>query len=81
MTLEDELLRLIGAQYASGEEWRTSSRKNEEAEPKRKRCPVADVAGDESKELYCIGNWNVRSMNQDTLELVKQEMTRGTLTS
>ena len=70
-----------GIQYASGEEWRTSSRKNEEAEPKRKRCPVADVAGDESKELYCIGNWNVRSMNQDTLELVKQEMTRGTLTS
>ena len=46
---EDELPRLIGALYARGEEWRNSSRKNEEAEPKQKQCPVVDVTGDGSK--------------------------------
>ena len=49
MTLKDELLRLIGAQYATGEEWRNNFRKNEETEPKQKQCPVVDVTGDGSK--------------------------------
>ena len=48
MTLKDELPRSVGAQYASGEEWRNSSRKNEEAELKQKQ-PVVDVTGDENK--------------------------------
>ena len=50
-------------------------------EPKQKQYPVLDVTGDRSKvqcckEQYCIGTWNVRSMNQDKLEVVKQEMAR-----
>ena len=46
MTLEDELLRSVGAQYATGEEWRNNSRRNEETEPKQKQHPVGDVTGD-----------------------------------
>ena len=81
MTLKDELLRLVGAQYATGDHWRNNSRKNEEMESKQKQRPVVDVTGDGSKfqcckEQYCIGNWNVRSMNQGKLEVVKQEMAR-----
>ena len=81
MTLKDELPRLVGAQYATGEKWKNKSRKNEEAEPKRKKHPAVDVTGDGSKvrcckQQYCIGSWNVRSMNQGKLELVKQEMIR-----
>ena len=80
-TLKDELPRSVCAQYTTGEEWRNNSRKNEEMEPKRKQCPAVDVTGDGSKvrcckEQYCIGTWNVRSMNQGKLEVVKQEMTR-----
>ena len=48
MILKDELPRLVGAQYAAGEEWTNSSRRNEEAEPKQKQCPVVDVTGDGS---------------------------------
>ena len=48
-TLRDELSRLVSAQYATGEEWRNNSRKNEETEPKQKQCPVMDVTGDGSK--------------------------------
>ena len=48
-TLKDELLRLVGAQYATREEWRNSSRRNEEAEPKQKQHPAVDVSGGESK--------------------------------
>ena len=48
-TLKDELPRSVDAQYATGEEWRNNSRNNEETEPKRKQCPVADVTGDGSK--------------------------------
>ena len=75
-TLKDELPRLVGAQYTTGEEWRNSSRKKEEAEPKQKQHPVVDVAGDRSKVRcckgqYCIGTWNVRHMNQCKLEVVK----------
>ena len=81
MTWKDELPRLLGTQYATGEEQRNSSRRNEEAEPKWKQCPVVDVSGGGSKvwcckEQYCIGTGNVRSMNQGKLEMVKQEMTR-----
>ena len=43
MTLKGELTRSVGAQYATGEEWRNNSRKNEETEPKGKKCPVVDV--------------------------------------
>ena len=49
ITLRDELLREVGAQYATGKEWRNNSRKNEEKEPKQKQCPVVDVSGDGSK--------------------------------
>ena len=68
-TLRDELPRLVGAQYAMGGQQRNNSRKNEETEPKQKQHPVVDVTGDGSKvqyykEQYCIGTWNVRSMNQ-----------------
>ena len=50
-------------------------------EPKQKQYPVVDMTGDKSKvqcskEQYCIGTWDVRSMNQDKLEVIKQEMTR-----
>ena len=80
-TLKDELPRSVGAQYATGEAWRNNSRKNEETEPKQKQHPVVDVTGDGSKvqcfkEQYCIGIWNVGSMNQGKLEVVKQEMAR-----
>ena len=52
MTLKDELPRLVGAQYATGEEWRNSSRRNEEAEPKWKQ-PAVDVSGGESIVWCC----------------------------
>ena len=85
MTIKDEPPRSGGVQYATGEEWRNSSRRNEEAEPKWKRCPVVDATGGESKvrcckEQYCIGTWSVRSMNQGKLEVVKQEMARVNIT-
>ena len=81
MTLKDELPRLVGAQYATGDQWRNNPKKNEGMEPKQKQCPVVDVTGDRSKvrcckEQCCIGTWNVRSMNQDKFEVVKQEMIR-----
>ena len=80
-TLRDELPRSVGAQYATGDQWRNNSRKNEEMEPRQKQHPIVDVTGDGSKvqcykEQYCIGTWNVRSMNQGKLEVVKQEMAR-----
>ena len=76
MTLKDELPRSVGIQYATGEEWRNNFRENEEMEPKQKHHPVVDVTGDRSKvrcckEQYCIGTWNVRSMNQGKYEVVK----------
>ena len=49
MTLKDELPRLVGTQYVPGEEWRNSSRKNEEAGPKWKQCRVVHVTDGESK--------------------------------
>ena len=80
-TLKNELPRSVGAQYTTRNQWRNNSKKNEETEPKKKQHPVVDVTGDGSKvqcctEQYCIGTWNVRSMNQGDLEVVKQEMER-----
>ena len=49
MTFKDELSRSVGAQYATGEEWRNNSRKIEEMEPKQKQHPVVDVTGEGSK--------------------------------
>ena len=53
MTLKDELPRLVGAQYATREEWRNNSKKNEEAEPKQKQHPAVDVTGDGSEVQCC----------------------------
>ena len=80
-TLKDECPRLVCAQYATGDQWRNNSRKNEGMKPKQKQHPFVNGTGDGSrvrccKEQYCIGTWNVRSMNQGKLEVVKQEMTR-----
>ena len=48
-TQKDELPRSVGAQYATGDQWRNNSRKNEDMEPKQKQHPVVDVTGDRSK--------------------------------
>ena len=79
--LKEELPRSVGAQYATGDQWRNNSRKNEGMEPKQNQYRVVDVTGDRSKvrcckEQYCIGTWHVRSMNQGKLEVVTQEMAR-----
>ena len=79
-TLKDELPGSVSAQYATGDQWRNNSRKNEET-AKAKTTPAVDVTGDRSKvrcckEKYCIGTWNARSMNQGKFEVVKQEMAR-----
>ena len=78
-TQKDELPRSVGAQYATGDQWRSNSRKKEGTEPKQKEYTAVDATGDRSKvrcckEQYCIGTWNVTSMNQGKLEVVKQEM-------
>ena len=78
-TLKDELPRSVGGQYATGDQWRNNYRGIEEMEPKQKKHLAVDVTGDGSKvrcckEQYCIGTWNVRSMNQGKLKVVKQEM-------
>ena len=80
-TLKDELPRSVGTKYAPGDQCRKNSRKNEGMEPKQKQYPAVNVTGDRSKvrcgkEQYFIGIWNVRSMNQGKLEVVKQEMAR-----
>ena len=71
---------MVGAQYATGEEQINNSRKNKEVSQSENNS-VVDVTGDAGKvccckEQYCIGTWNVRSMNQGKLEVVKQEMAR-----
>ena len=76
---ESQPPRLEGVQYATGKEGRNSSRKR--VEQKQKQRLVVDVSGHESKvqcskEQYCTGTWNVRSMNQGKLEVVKQEIAR-----
>ena len=72
---------MVGAQYATGDEWWNNFRKNERIESKQKQHAGVDVTGDGSKvqcskEQYCIGIGNVRSMKRDKLEVVKQEMAR-----
>ena len=79
--LKEEFTRSVGAQHATGDQWRNNSRKNDGVKPKQKQYPAVDVTGDRSniqccKKHYCIGTWNVRSMNQGKLEVVKQEMAR-----
>ena len=76
--LNEELPRSVGAQCATGDQWRNNSRKNEGMEPKQKQYPAVDVTDDRNKvrcckEQCCIGTWNVRSMNQGKLEVVKEE--------
>ena len=83
-TLKDELPRLVGAQYTTGDEWRNNSRKNKKR-AKAKQHPAVDVTGDRSKvqcckEQYCIGIWNVRSLNQGKLEVVKRRWQGSTST-
>ena len=80
-TLKDEFPRSVGAQYATGSQWRNNSRMNEGMEPKQKQYQVVDVTGERNKvrcckEQYYIGIWNIRSMNQGKLEVVKQKMAR-----
>ena len=75
MTLNDDLLKLVGAQYATGEEWRNNSRKNEETEPKKNNTGGGSKVQC-CKEQYCIGTWKVRSMNQGKLGVIKKEMAR-----
>ena len=79
--LKEELPRSVSAQYATGDQWRNNSRKNEGMEPKQKQYPAVDVTGDRSKvqcckEQFFIGTWNAKSMNQGKLEVVKQEIAR-----
>jgi len=80
-TLKDELPRSVDAQYVTRDQWRNNSRKNEGMEPKQKQHGVVGGTGDRSKDLcckgqYCIGTWNVRSMNKGKLAVVEHEMTR-----
>ena len=80
--LKEELPRSEGAQYATGDQWRNNSRKNEGMEPKQKEYPAVDVTGDRSKAQcyksniayleYC-STWNIRSTNQGKLEMVKRD--------
>ena len=79
--LKEKLFRSVSAQYGIGDQWRNNSRKKEGMAPKQKQHLVVDVTGDGSKvrcckEQYCIETWNVRSMNQGKLKVVKQEMAR-----
>ena len=72
--LKEVLPRSVGAQYATGDQWRNNSRKNEGMKPKQKQYRVVDVTGERNKvrcckEQYCIGTWNIRSKNQGKLEV------------
>ena len=68
--------RSVGAQYATEDQWRNNSRKNEGMELKQNQYPAVDVTGDRSKvrcckQQYCIGTWNVTSMNPGKLEVAR----------
>ena len=76
MTLKDELPRLVGAQYATVEEQRNSSRRNEEAEPKQKQRPFVDVSDGESKVQCCKEQYFRGTWNRGKLEVVKEELAR-----
>ena len=82
LILEDEPPRLVVVQYATGEEQK-QIRKNEEPELTQQHHSVVDVSGGQNKvrsykEQYCIGTWNVKSVNQDELDAVKQAIARLT---
>ena len=79
--LKEELPRSVGAQYATGDQWRNNSRKNEGMKPKQKQYPAVDVTGDGSKSKAVKNNivyepGIICSINQSKLEVVKQEMAR-----
>ena len=80
MTLKDELPRSVGTQYLLEKRGEISPEKNEEMEPKQKQHPVVDMTGDGSKvqccKENCRGTWNVRSMNQGKLEVIKDNMAK-----
>ena len=81
MTPKDELPVLEGDQYATEEERRTITNSSRKKAARPKQSSVVDVSDDESKlqcckEKYWIGTWNVRSMNQGKLDMVKQEMAK-----
>ena len=74
--LKEKLPRSLGAQYATGDQWRDNSRTNEGMEPKQKQYPAVDVTGDRNKvrcckEQYSIRTWNVRCMNQGKISSVQ----------
>ena len=76
-TLKEKLRRSIAAKYATAEQWRNNSRKHEKMEPKKNNAEwwmllVMEVKSKAVKNQYCIGIWNVRSMNQGKMEVVKQ---------
>ena len=80
-TVKDVLPRSVDTRYATGDQWRNNSRKNEEMEPKQNNTQlwmwlVMEVKSNAVKSNICIVTWNVRSMNQGKLKVVKQEMTR-----
>ena len=75
---KEELPRSVAAQHATGDQWRSNSKKNKETEIKQKQHPLVDMTGNRNKvwcckEQYYIGTWNIRSMNQGKLEVVKQD--------
>ena len=77
--LQDELPRMLGAQYATRKQWRNNPKKNEEMEPSKNNTQLWMKLLMEVwcyKEQYCIGTWNVRSMNQGKLEVIKQKTAR-----
>ena len=70
---------------ATGKEWKFHSRKNEETEPKQKQGRLVDVTDDGSKvqcckKQYCIGTWNVISMNQGKYKWSNRRWQERTLT-
>ena len=71
--LKEELPRSVVAQYATGDQWRNHSRKNEEMEPKQKQHTAVDVTGDRSKVQCCKEQYCIRTWNQGKLEVVKQD--------
>ena len=79
-TLKDELPRSVGAQYATGDQWRNNSRKKRQSQSENNAQLWMWLAYGNKvqccKEQCCIGTWNVRSMNQGKLEVVKQEMAK-----
>ena len=74
--MKEEFPRSVSAQYATVDQWRNNSRKNEGMGPNQKQYQVVDVTNHRSKvrcceEQYCIRTWNVRSRNQGKFKVVK----------